>query len=234
MKGILLSLRGGAAAGAILACCLAPAETANLNPVADSSIYENTPDGNAGAHVGLFAGRSGVSTTSRSVLRFDLSSIPMGSVVTNATLTMTVERGTGSPTQSVHRLLASWVEGTGDALGVGGGQGSNPVAGAVSWNSREHGSVLWTAPGGDSVATASATVSPAPAVGSAVWSGSGLIADVQAWVDDPSSNFGWLLKNDVETGSSSVRRYDSREATAPPLLTVDYNPPASVDAWMLY
>jgi hypothetical protein len=43
------------------------------------------------------------------------------------------------------------------------------------------------------------------------WSGSGLVADAQAWLDTASSNHGWLLRGN-ETTSQSVKRFDTREA----------------------
>jgi hypothetical protein len=56
------------------------------------------------------------------------------------------------------------------------------------------------------------------------WSGPGLVADVQAWLDNPTGNFGWLLKADEAT-LATARRYDSRENSEPtfrPALTVEY------------
>jgi hypothetical protein len=38
-----------------------------------------------------------------------------------------------------------------------------------------------------------------------------MVADVQSWLDDPASNFGWLLLGD-ETTSLTARRFDTREA----------------------
>ena len=37
-----------------------------------------------------------------------------------------------------------------------------------------------------------------------------MLADVQKWLDDPSSNFGWLLLGD-ETKSRTTKRFDSSE-----------------------
>ena len=35
------------------------------------------------------------------------------------------------------------------------------------------------------------------------WSGSGLLADVQSWVSNPASNFGWvILANEIDAGSA--------------------------------
>ena len=54
------------------------------------------------------------------------------------------------------------------------------------------------------------------------WSGSGLLADVQAWVSNPASNFGWVIRgNEIDAGSA--KRFNTREnSTNPPQLTVTY------------
>ena len=40
-----------------------------------------------------------------------------------------------------------------------------------------------------------------------------LISDVQGWLDSPSTNFGWLLVNNGEAMSQSVKAFYSRSAT---------------------
>ena len=57
------------------------------------------------------------------------------------------------------------------------------------------------------------------------WSGSGLVADVQAWVSNPASNFGWVIRgNEITAGSA--QRFNSRENSSnPPQLTVTYQVP---------
>ena len=90
------------------------------------------------------------------------------------------------------------------------------------------GSVLWTSAGGDFNATAS---------DSATWaldgsstqsiSGAGLAADVQGWLDNPASNYGWLLKSD-ELTSGTVSAFGSRESGTPPQLTITYAMPVTV------
>jgi hypothetical protein len=72
------------------------------------------------------------------------------------------------------------------------------------------GTANWTTPGAKNNAAAAASASTA--VGSAdnakyTWSGSGLAADVQLWVNDPSQNFGWLLTSRSESSHRSVRGF---------------------------
>src|SRR5439155_21950009 len=78
------------------------------------------------------------------------------------------------------------------------------------------------AAGGDFSPTISATT-PVNAVNTTyIWSGSGLIADVQGWVSNPANNFGWvILANEIDAGNA--QRLNTRENSSnPPQLTVTY------------
>jgi len=58
----------------------------------------------------------------------------------------------------------------------------------------------------------------------------GLVADVQGWVNDPSKNFGWLVRGD-EVDSQTAKRVFGRGAFSPtdrPTLTVEYSSPPPV------
>src|SRR5207244_2214967 len=53
-------------------------------------------------------------------------------------------------------------------------------------------------------------------------------ADVQAWLDSPQANFGWMLKSEAEEVRFSARQFASREYSNPaaaPQLAIDYTPP---------
>jgi hypothetical protein len=41
-----------------------------------------------------------------------------------------------------------------------------------------------------------------------------MAADIQAWLDNPSSNFGWVLLG-KEGAEATAKRFDSRENEAP-------------------
>jgi hypothetical protein len=46
---------------------------------------------------------------------------------------------------------------------------------------------------------------------------------VQAWLDNPATNFGWILKDDENTPATSARRLNSHEnATNPPQLFIRF------------
>jgi spore coat protein A len=53
-----------------------------------------------------------------------------------------------------------------------------------------------------------------------------MVQDVQAWLDDPSHNFGWILVGESDVAATS-KRFDSRNGspTAAPQLTITFQPP---------
>ena len=54
-----------------------------------------------------------------------------------------------------------------------------------------------------------------------------MVADVQAWLDQPSGNFGWLLLGGESTSATS-KRFDSKENDTPanrPVLEVEFSLP---------
>jgi uncharacterized repeat protein (TIGR01451 family) len=59
-------------------------------------------------------------------------------------------------------------------------------------------------------------------VGSYQWTGAGVVADVQQWVNNPATDFGWILTGNETRGSTS-KQFDTKEnrtASARPVLTV--------------
>ena len=148
-----------------------------------------------------------------------------GHVSRTGTIWWCVRRCPDSRTVELHRLLADWGEGTSSGRGSGGA--STP--GDVTWIHRFFPTELWDSPGGDFEPAVSATVSVGD-TGSYTWGPTPQMgADVQGWLDSPSSNFGWLLKGDE--GIRSTKRFDSREnsvAADRPVLTVEYSMPAPV------
>ena len=54
-----------------------------------------------------------------------------------------------------------------------------------------------------------------------------MVTDVQAWIDTPADNFGWLLLGN-ETPIMTANRFDSRENPTEanrPMLVITYEPP---------
>jgi hypothetical protein len=206
------------------------AATVTISPVADTTLHQGFPDNNLGglAHVGV--GDSGVGAL-RTLYRFDLSSIPAGATVTSVKLNFAVTKaafGTG-PTVELHRMLQPWVEG--NKVGITANHGDAATTGESTWNNRSHPSTAWQAAGAAGSTDASSTVSASIAVDSgttfSVSSTAGLVADVQGWVTNSSSNNGWLLK---AAGAGSARLLSSREtAGGGPTLEITYSGGAASD-----
>ena len=127
----------------------------------------------------------------------------------------------------LRRVTASWGEGASDAL-LNEGRGLEALPGDATWAHRTFDDQQWETPGGDFASSASATTEVSW-LGSYTWGPTdAMVADVQAWLDDPSSSHGWALLGDEEE-RRGVKRFDSKERTdetARPVLTVVYVPAA--------
>jgi len=178
-----------------------------------SSVFPTNSDG-SGYHTFVGGGRE-------TLLQFDLSGIPAGATINSAVLTMYMDRSqVSSPANQpvfVYRATSSWGMGTSGAGAVdngitgGGGQGYPVANNDATWAYRFYNattpaaSTPWTTAGGDYAATASAyslvgsgfpttgTPGPGAAPFSRTWSGAGMVADVQSWLDGLQANDGWLL-----------------------------------------
>jgi hypothetical protein len=221
---ILAAVLGG------IAPTLASATTININPSKDNTLYEFVPlDGDLSNGVGdhFFAGVTALGELRRGVLAFDIAgSIPPGSTITSVSLSMNMSR-TISDTRTVelHKLLADWGEGTSDASGFEG-MGGPATTNDATWRHRFYNTIFWTTQGGDFSATVSASQS-VDDIGQYIWSSAQMVADVQSWLDNPASNFGWLVLGDEST-ITTAKRFDTRESTSPPVLTIEYTAPASI------
>ncbi len=201
----------------------AAAVTVDLAPSKDNTLIE-TPVGNSnGAGDGIYAGRVGAfggGTMRRGLLAFDLSSIPAGSTVNAVTLRLEMVQSI-DPTPRIvtlHRLSADW----GEAGSLGGGAGVPAQPGDATWLFRFFNTLSWATAGGDFAAGPSASQSVA-GIGPYEWTGAGLVADVQFWLDNAASDFGWLVKGD-ETTTTTSRKFSSSEGFTPPRLTIDFTP----------
>src|SRR5881394_1144704 len=201
------------------------AETININPSKDNTLYEYVPaDGDLSNALGnhFFTGETAVGELRRGVLAFDIAgNVPAGSTITGVTLSMHVSRVPNNTARTVelHRLLADWGEGTSQASGEEG-IGAPATPNDATWRHRFFDTIFWTTEGGDFSATVSASQSVG-ATGVYIWSSPQMTADAQSWLDNPGTNFGWLVLGD-ESGSATAKRFDTRESTNPPVLTIQY------------
>jgi hypothetical protein len=212
----LLSVLAGAMC--LLLPAAAGAVTVVISSARDTAIFAENADYNLGAG-NLIAGTNAFGgDDARSLLAFDIAAaIPAGSIVSSVTFQVGVIRQSNRANPSsyeLHRLLKDWSEGSG---GANVNTGSPALAGETTWNSQFHGTAPWSAPGGqagtDYVPIVSGT---GPVINDAntvyqIDSTSILVADVQAWLDDPSINDGWMFLSSSEGVSGTARRFSSME-----------------------
>jgi len=221
-------------AATIICSATAAESTRTIEIVADrdATLIEPTRSETAsGSGDSIYAGRVGAAgnqTRRRAILRIPLDSVPRGASIVSVTITLQAIVGQGAfAPVTLHRALADWGEG---ASVSGGGGGAPPEAGDATWSLRFWPSAPWSTIGGDFEAQASATAA-APSVGPCVISSTEAItADVQSWLDDPSTNFGWFILGDEST-VQSVRRFGSREHPDPswrPRVVVTFKQPSIV------
>jgi hypothetical protein len=218
------------------------AEEAGFTPTRDNTIYIN-PNNSNGSGVHIVAGTAG-SQQRRALLLFgDISdTIPSGSTINAVELRLQLQMpaaATGSNISNVaslalHRLAASWGEGTSNA-GTQAGQGAPAQDGDATWSHRFFNGTVWTNMGGDFNAGASATQTVtglANATGEFTWSSAQMVIDVQNWIDNPDGNHGWLLKESNESNTGTAKWFVSREGSASlrPQLFIDYTSVAISDA----
>ncbi len=201
--------------------------TLQINPSKDNTLYESG-DGaiSNGAGNYTFIGKTTGNSLRRAVMKFDLSAIPIDSVVSSANLSITVSRVPASgqaSTANLHLLLTDWGEGVSQATGNQGG-GTMAEANDTTWLHTFYSSQFWTAAGGDFNPASSTTANYGTTNGEIIAfpSSNSLIADIQLWIDTPINNFGWIIVGD-ESSSGNTRRFNTRESTTgKPVLTIEY------------
>lgn len=225
--------RCGAAAGvfvAAIAGMAAAAETVSLDALKDNTLIQsNTGAASNALGDGIYSGRAGnngAGVRFRAVIAFDVAAaIPPGSTINSASLTLhMVQTVSGQQSHTLHRLLGNWGEGTSSDPG---GHGAPSTPGDATWIHRYFPDQLWAAAGGDfaSVASAAQTIdfSGVPYT----WTSFQMTADVQGWLDNPASNFGWLIRGN-ENSLNTAKKFASRHwavVDERPVLTITYTPP---------
>ena len=199
----------------------------------DTTIFSDV-DNSGGGTDGIFSGTilnltfGGDTRHRRALIRVDLTGIPPGYVVEDVSLQMTVEMSGGNfgdIDYTLHRVTDTWGEGT--VVGPSaGGFGAPADNGDATWNSNRHNISAWITPGADFIAAPSATAAAGVAGTDVTWNAPGMIADVQAWVNSPSANHGWIVISSIEGVRQRIKKFHSSEAVAfRPVLTVTASPP---------
>jgi hypothetical protein len=217
---LLLALRAGGLVAA----------TATLVPAADATIFEENGDAADAKGPGLFAGINTLDFRRRAFLRFDVAgAIPAGSTITGVRLELNLTRAKGNPVDvSIVPVTAPWGEGTSLSPDPGG-SGVAATPGDVTWTKRVWPGTDWTNPGGDTTGSPSAKSPIAADLGIYAWGPTNeMTSDVQGWLDNPGTNYGWQLVADELQAPPSARRFGSRESAADserPQLTIVFDPP---------
>jgi hypothetical protein len=214
--------------------CAATAATVTLHPTQDTAIYSAFPTFNFGGGTTITAGGRPMGGESRGLLLFDIrGSLPAGALIQSASLQMTVvgtpSSGAVNSVFDLNTLSASWAEGTGSDRG-----GSPAGPNAATWNNRfgTSGSP-WTTPGGDFSSSISAFVS---ILGDGVYTfrSPALATDVQGWLNNPATDFGWMLRSESELTSRTIRRFGSHEDIGnSPVLSIQYVMVPEPSTWSL-
>ncbi|HJQ97212.1 MAG TPA: DNRLRE domain-containing protein, partial [Candidatus Polarisedimenticolaceae bacterium] len=240
-------IAGWCTAAVLAAAFPAVADTVTLNPVKDNTLYEpiqadGLADRSDGAGPTMFTGKvkdalnaSGQVALRRAVLEFDVAAaIPAGATIDSVQLTLFCDKVAANTSFNVtlHRATSEWGEGTSNTGNSQQGRGEPPTTNDATWRHTFYSTQFWTTQGGDFVATASATRAVG-GTGSYTWgSTSSMVADVQAWLNTPSSNHGWVIRS-LETQIQTTKRFATREnATVNnrPKLVVNYTPQTVVGA----
>ncbi|QXD14276.1 DNRLRE domain-containing protein [Rhodocaloribacter litoris] len=203
-----------------------------LTPVKDNTLYESTSgDISNGSGPHFYVGRTNRGDRRRALLAFDVAgNLPAEARIQSVTLVLQLSNeppGAGPSAVSLHRVEADWGEGSSNA-GSPGGTGTFAAAGDATWLYRFFNTDRWTNPGGDFDDTPSATTS-VDNPGTYTWTSERMAGDVQDWLERPDENFGWILIGD-ELNNGSARRFDSRESTTPPTLTITFSTATATEA----
>jgi len=202
----------------------------SLSPIKDNVIYEDASGSLSNAlGVNLFAGVNGGGGGNRelrSLITFDVSGIPSGSIINSVSLNLTANarQGTAATVQTrVHRLLGDWGEGTSTPNDGGGGSGGNATVGDATWIHQFSATSLWDNPGGDFVENPSASL---PVTSNLLysWASSGLENDVQGFVNGDFDNFGWILIAEQDGRAKRFFSGQSGDVNSRPQLLIEYTP----------
>lgn len=201
-------------------------DTIRIRPYADNTLYEDPVDTlSNGSGIYFFSGMTASFLIRRGLVKFSfLDFIPQCAIVTNVTLRLHMSKTiSGNKTVELRKVSEDWGAGLSDAPGEEG-YGAFAEPGDATWYHTFYNDQFWSRDGGLYANTVTASNSVG-GVGYYTWgSNTQMVNDVQSWVDDPSSNFGWLVLGDEST-NTTAKRFDTVENDSlnfRPLLTVIY------------
>jgi len=199
---------------------------ADIDAKKDNTLYEDANGAfSNGAGEYFFVGKTKQNLIRRGLLAFDLAGkLPANAVIDSVKLKLVMAQTIAGP-QPVQllRMLADWGEGASNATG-NEGIGAAATTGDATWIHKFFNTTMWATPGSEFAATASASQTVA-GDGTYLWGSTPqMAAEVQAWLNSPASNFGWLVRGN-ETAFPTAKRFATHENLTPanrPLLTVFY------------
>lgn len=242
-NGGVMLLDNGFPAGGIYKIVAAQTGNASLPASQDNTIFSE--DATAGTFTSdgrgyLFAGRTGPAYDAynrRALIAFDLGSIPAGATVQTAQVKLNLNKtgpNASGTSLALHKLSQTWGEGT-SANPLGQGYGAPATVGDATWTRRFYNTSSWTTAGGSFSTPASATI-PMPGLTLATWGPNAqLAADVQSWLNTPSSNAGWILIGSEVTEGSACRFDSGEQGSLLPTLALTYlaaPPPTRFETWL--
>ena len=199
------------------------AEEIQITAAKDNSIFSDDTLASNGAGEYLFVGRTNHSGLRRALIYFNVAdAIPAGATIESVSLSLNMNKTKGgSFNLGIHTLNADWGEGSSDNGSREGG-GAPATKNDATWTQSFFDSLSWANPGADFNATADATISVGATALYTWGSNAAMVSTVQNWLDNPASNFGWLVKGNEST-DQSTKRFESRESTTKPTLTITYS-----------
>ena len=223
---------------AVALCASVQAQTTvTLVADKDTTLYESSSGSLAnGSGQGIFCGRvgpNGGGGKRRTLVHFDVAgSLPAGARILSVEFDIFSAQSTAFlPILTfAHRVTQNWNEGSTVAPGPGGAGGA-ATAGETTWLHTNYPSANWNNPGGDFDATPSFTFNLASIGPSTATVQPGMVADVQSWLDNPTGNFGWLLKTDEQFMQTARRMYSREFGSSAPSVTITYLAPGQVGTY---
>jgi hypothetical protein len=196
----------------VVRTCVLTASSASSAVAIDSGVQQGSPTTNFGTGATATVKSHSTGDNQRIYLDFDLSKCSPA-IATSATVTLATLRlyltgipgGSACRINDIFKVGASWTE-TG--------------TGSITWNNQPFGTT--TNNPATSSRTDSVTVGPSSAscqnttTSQYVTTGWNVTADVQSFVATPSTNFGWMIRDDAETSSTGrVATYSMRDIGDP-------------------
>jgi hypothetical protein len=208
----------------------AVADEVTLDSGKDNTIYESDTGHLSNAlGLNLFAGSNGAgggNRVTRALIAFDLSEIPDGSTIQSAELIIQVDKTRNAGTLQLHKVSQDWGEGTSGASFPGstggGGGGDDATTGDATWIHTFSDNTFWTSAGGDFDPIFSDSVAVS-GTGSYSFDDAELAVDLQSWLDNPETNFGWLIRQSNES-TTAIRFTSFQNGGTLPMLDVAFVP----------